>query len=74
MIRTAISDAAHNAIATSSMRPLVLGAQRNPQGGYFFWIDEATLNQLTAARGPPEDLSDVLTRLANVEALTTRRP
>jgi hypothetical protein len=76
MIRTAISDAAHNAIAASSMRLLVMGAQRNPEGGYFFWLDEATLNRLTAARGPSEDLSDVMIRLAKVEveALRTRRP
>jgi hypothetical protein len=68
-----ISDAAYDAIATSSMRLLMMGAQRSPQGGYFFWLDEVTLNKLTAARGPSEDLSDVLTRIAKVEA-GTRRP
>ena len=76
MIRTEISAAAYDAIATSSLRLLVMGAQRNAQGGFYFWLDEVTLNQLTAARGPSEDLSDVMIRLAKVEveALRTRRP
>jgi hypothetical protein len=70
MIRTAISDAAYDAIATSSMRLLVMGSQRSRQGGYFFWLDEVTLNKLTAAKGPSEDLSDVFIRLAKMEART----
>ena len=73
MIRTEISAAAYDAIITSSMRLLVMGAQRSPRGSYFFWLDDVTLNRLTAARGPSEDLSDVLTRMAKVEA-RTRRP
>jgi hypothetical protein len=73
MIRTEISAAAYDAIITSSMRLLVMGAQRSPQGSYFFWLDDVTLNGLTAARGPSEDVSDVLTRMAKVEA-RTRRP
>jgi hypothetical protein len=55
------------------MRLLMMGAQRSPQGGYFFWLDEVTLAKLPAARGPSEDLSDVLTHIAKVEA-GIRRP
>jgi hypothetical protein len=66
MIRTEISTAAYDAIITSSMRLLVMGAQRSPQGSYFFWLDDVTLNGLTAAKGPSEDLSDVFIRMADV--------
>jgi hypothetical protein len=40
IIRTPISAAAYAALAASSMRLLVLGAQRSPQGGYAVWLDE----------------------------------
>jgi hypothetical protein len=71
IIRTPISAAAYAALAASSMRLLVLGAQRSPQGGYAVWFDEVTLNQLTAAMRPSEDFSAAITRIAKEAAAAT---
>jgi hypothetical protein len=40
LIRTPISAAAYDALAASSMRLLVMGAQRSPQGEYAILLDE----------------------------------
>jgi hypothetical protein len=66
MIRTAITAAAYHTVAASSMRFLL--EQRSPQGGYFIWLDQLTLKQLKATKKRSEDLSDVIIRLANVDA------
>jgi hypothetical protein len=73
VIRTPISAAAYAALAGSSMRLLVLGAQRSPQGGYAVWLDEQTLNQLTAAIGSSEDFSAAITRISKAEAMASNR-
>jgi hypothetical protein len=66
MIRTAISAAAYNAVAASSMRLLL--EQRGSLGGYFIWLDQLTLKQLKATKKRSEDFSNVLIRLAKVDA------
>jgi hypothetical protein len=66
MVRTAISAAAYHAVAASSMRLLL--EQRGPQGGYFLWLDQVTLKQLKATKRRSEALSDVIIRLAKVDA------
>jgi hypothetical protein len=73
LIRTPISAAAYDALAASSMRLLVMGAQRSPQGEYAILLDEVTLNRLTAATGPSEDFSDVMIRMAKAEAKASGR-
>jgi hypothetical protein len=67
LIRTPISAAAYAALAVSSMR-LLLGEQRGSQGGYFLGLDQVTLDKLMAAKGPAEDFSDVIIRIAKEEA------
>ena len=70
LIRTQISVAAYGAIAASRMR-LLLQTQRGPHGGYFLWLDEVTLNKITAARGSSEDFGDVV--IAKAEAMALNR-
>jgi hypothetical protein len=70
--RTPISAAAYGAVAVSSWR-LLLEAQRGPTGGYFLCLDQKTLNRLMASKGPSEDLSDVIIRLAKAEAMASGR-
>jgi hypothetical protein len=63
VIRTSISAAAYRAIAVSSMR-LLLELQRGPQGGCFLCLDQATVNELMAAKRRSEDFSDLIIRMA----------
>jgi hypothetical protein len=42
--------------------------QRGPQGGYFIWLDQVTLKQLKGTKRRSEDFSNVLVRLAKVDA------
>jgi hypothetical protein len=42
--------------------------ERGRRGGLGVWLHSATLNALTAARGPGESYSDVILRLAAYEA------
>jgi hypothetical protein len=72
VIQTPISAAAYRAIAASSMR-LLLEAQRGSQGGYFLCLDQVTLDRLMAAKGPSEDFSDVVTRIARAEVMVSNR-
>jgi hypothetical protein len=72
VIRTPISAAAYGAVAVSSMRVLV-EEQRGPQGGYFLCVDQKTLSRLMAAKRRSEDLSGVLLRMAEAEAMASRR-
>jgi len=68
MIRIRISDAAYGAIASSLGETTLLTAQGSSQGGVFLWLDKVTVNQLTALRGEAESYSDVILRLAELEA------
>jgi hypothetical protein len=72
VIRTPISAAAYRAISLSSMR-LLLEEQRGPQGGYFFCLDQVTLNKLLAAKRRSEDFSDVMIRMAKADVTATGR-
>ena len=38
--------------------------ERSAEGGYFVWLDRATVNRLERLRGPGERYSDVILRLA----------
>jgi hypothetical protein len=70
--RTLISADAYRAIAVSSMR-FLLEEKRGSQGGYFFCVDEVTLNRLMVAKRGSEDFSDVLIRMAKAEAMASGR-
>jgi hypothetical protein len=71
VIRTPISAAAYRAISLSSMRLLL--EQGGSQGGYFFCVDQVTLNKLMAAKKRPEAFSDVIIRMAKAEAMASNR-
>jgi hypothetical protein len=64
MIRIEISAAAYDALAASTSRGL-LDVQRSPQGSYFIWLPQTTLNRLRAARGASQSYSDAILRLAS---------
>jgi hypothetical protein len=68
MIRILVSDIAYAAIASSLGETMLLTAQGSPQGGVFLWLDKVTVNQLAALRGSDESYSDVILRLAELEA------
>jgi hypothetical protein len=71
LIRTSISTDAYRAIAVSSMRLLL--EQGGSQGGYFFCLDQLTLSKLMAAKRRSEDFSDVMIRMAKVDATAKGR-
>jgi hypothetical protein len=70
--RTPISAAAYRAISLSSMR-LLLEEQQGSQGGYFFCVDQVTLNKLMAAKKRSEDFSDMMIRMAKVDTMVSTR-
>jgi hypothetical protein len=72
VIRTPISADAYGAVAVSSMR-LLLEAQGGPQARFFLCLDPTTLKRLMAAKKRSEDLSDVVTRMTEAEAMASGR-
>ncbi len=69
MIRIAITPAAYEAIAATL--PLgSVGYERAPNatGERLIWLEAAVVERLTAMRGPGEGYSDVILRLAHLEA------
>jgi hypothetical protein len=68
VIRIEITAAAYAALAASATRGF-LEAHRSPTGGFFIWLDEATLNRLSASRRPSEGYSEAIIRLAGEDAL-----
>ena len=69
MIRIAISPAAYEAIATKL--PLgSVGCEHAPNatGERLVWLEAAIVDRLSAMREPGEDYSDVILRLARLEA------
>jgi hypothetical protein len=66
MIKIHVTDAAYQAIA-DSLGGLSRAAAR-PQGGVWLWLDKTTIGQLTRLRRPGESYSDVILRLAGLEA------
>ena len=61
MIRIQVSAAAYAAI--HGQEP-----PRSPQSGFDLWLDKSTVERLAALRGPGEGFSDVILRLAELEA------
>lgn len=68
MIRIEISAPAYAAIAASIPEQSRLEALRSPSGGFYLWLDKATLNKLKAARGPRESYSEAILRFASEAA------
>jgi hypothetical protein len=67
MIRIAVTPEAYAVIAASRGSDLAKPL-RSPPGAVCLWLDKTTANQLTALRGPSESYSDVILRLAALEA------
>jgi hypothetical protein len=67
MIRIIVSAAAYEAILATVSEDRRLPPLRSPQGDFFLWLNEATVNRLTALRGPGEGYSEVILRLAQME-------
>jgi hypothetical protein len=68
MIRIEISATAYAALCAGVPEPRRLPAQGSPTGGFYLWLDKMTLNRLRAFRGPGEDFSAAIVRMAKVEA------
>ena len=65
MIRIAITPAAFKAIcATLPLGGVACEPELDGEGRYLVWVDERTVNQLTALRGKRESYSDAIIRLA----------
>jgi hypothetical protein len=69
MIRVAITEAAFNVIAaTSPFGSAMYEAKVGSDGGRFIWLERRAVDQLHALRQRGEELSDVIVRLAHMEA------
>jgi hypothetical protein len=69
LIRIAITPAAFEAIAaTLPLGSVGFEPQTNAKGERLIWLEAAVVNRLAAMRGPGEDYSDVITRLAQGDA------
>jgi len=69
MVRIAITEAAYDAIATTL--PLgSMGYEKQPSadGQVFIWLERRALDHLDALRQPGEGYSDVILRMAEIEA------
>ena len=68
MIRTAITPAAHEAIA-ATLPPGSVGfePQTNAKGERLIWLELTVVDRLMAMRGPGESYSDVILRLFELE-------
>jgi hypothetical protein len=69
MIRIAITPAAYEAIsATLPLGSVGYEAKRSDQGDYFVWLERLALSRLDALRQPGEGYSEVILRVAQIEA------
>ena len=68
MIRIEISAAAYAALCAGVPEQSRLPAEPSPAAGFYLWLDKATLNKLSAARGARESYSDVILRMSTPEA------
>jgi hypothetical protein len=69
MIRIAITAAAYDAIAaTLPLGSVGYEAKRSADGGYFIWLERRALHRLDALRQPGEGYSEVILRMARIEA------
>ncbi len=70
MIRISITPAAFAAIADTLPRGSVaVEPEADANGERRVWVDLSVANKLSAIRGPGESLSDVILRIAALEAL-----
>ncbi len=66
MIKIAISVEAYEAIcATLPLGSVAVEPYFNERGQREIWLEDAVVNRLAAMRGPGEDYSDVILRLAD---------
>jgi hypothetical protein len=69
MIRIAITEAAFEAVAeTLPFGSTLHEAKASADGGRFVWLERRAVDQLYALRQRGEDLSNVILRLAAMEA------
>jgi hypothetical protein len=69
MIRIAISSAAFEAIAqTVPLGSVGYEAEANDRGECLIWLEDAMADRLSTMRGPGESYSDLILRLAEIEA------
>jgi hypothetical protein len=69
MIRIAITAGAFDPVAsTLPLSSVTYEAEVTADGGRFIWIDRHARSQLDALRRPDEDYSEVILRLAAMEA------
>jgi hypothetical protein len=64
MVRLQISIAAFSAIASKLPASVGFENARAPNGDVYVWLDHATVARLKAMRGPGEDYSDAILRVA----------
>ncbi len=70
MIRISITPATFDAIAdTLPLGSVAVEPEAGAKGDRLVWVDVSVANKLSAMRGPRETLSDVILRLAALEAL-----
>ena len=67
MIRLQISPAAFEAIAATLPGNVGFENKRAPNGDWFIWLDHNAVAKLKALRGPGEDLSHVILRVAKAD-------
>ena len=72
MVLLQISSAAFEAIEATLPGNVNVESKRAPNGDYFVWLDPATVANLKALRGPGEDFSVVILRLAGATAARLR--
>lgn len=69
MIRIAITADAFEAVAaTLPLGSVGFEPQPNEKGERLIWLETVVVDRLTAMRGPGESYSDVIMRLAELEA------
>jgi hypothetical protein len=69
MVRIAINQAAFDAIAsTMPLGSVGFENQRAPNGDWFIWLPHDAIAKLKALRGPGEDYSDAILRVAEAHA------
>jgi hypothetical protein len=69
LIRIAITAAAFNAVAkTLPVGSFAYEPETTADGGRFIWIDRRARGQLDALRGPGESYSEIILKLAGIEA------
>ena len=68
MIRIAVTDAAFHVILASLSNTARVAIAARATGGWWLWLDRITVDQLTRLRAADETYSDVIVRLASLEA------